>query len=459
MKIDNNQLTTTNLSIDKTGVVFFYKNRVLRGISDEYLNMVNNMFISGFIQKLIDKQLFPESWISDLEIEGYNLVIEHKNIQYWNYPYEWSFDMLKDAGLSILKINEIANKYNFELIDTHFYNIVFDGSIPKYYDLGGFRARTNNKDNWKGYIGFYDFFYVSLYLQSKGLYDTYKGLSLQGTVFHQNEFLKIKYKCFYFKYIYNIQTNLRKICLSDNENIRKKIQSKVKRKIALILKYTFKSNFSFDSIATKYKKLSLQKGISNWNNYHTNVDIYSDRFNRIITIISNNCLDATSVLELAANQGKLSERILEETHIKNLIATDYDIEAVNIMYNNNKNNKNLLPLVFDMVRTDGRIQDKHIQTRIKSDLVIALAVTHHLILTQNIPLEYILKTISKLTNKYIIIEFMPLGLVDNNFNGIVNVPNYYTVEWFRDNFTKLFDIITEERLEDNRIMFFGILCK
>ena len=86
---------------------------------------------------------------------------------------------------------------------------------------------------------------------------------------------------------------------------------------------------------------------------------------------------------------------------------------------------------------------------------MALALTHHLILSHNIDIDYIFKSMRALTTKYIIIEFMPLGLYDGKTPTTPKVPPYYTAQWFRNNFEKYFFLITDEQLEVNRHLFVG----
>ena len=109
-------METVVLSVDKVGKIFFYKNRIFRAINNDYIDYVKDMFSSGLIEEIAEKKLFPRTWISDIKIENYSLVIEHEKILHWNYPYEWSFDMLRDAGLAILEVNEIANMIYLKFI-------------------------------------------------------------------------------------------------------------------------------------------------------------------------------------------------------------------------------------------------------------------------------------------------------------------------------------------------------
>ena len=54
--------------------------------------------------------------------------------------------------------------------------------------------------------------------------------------------------------------------------------------------------------------------------------------------------------------------------------------------------------------------DPNIFDIIKSDIVLAMAVTHHLILGQKLSIDFIFSQIKQYANKYVFIEFMPLGL-------------------------------------------------
>lgn len=462
-KVNISDMETVELSIDQVGKILFYNNRVFRAINHDYVDQVKDMFDSGLIEEITDKKLFPKTWISDISIDGYSLVIEHEKIDYWNYPYEWSFDMLKDAGLLILQLNKIANRYGYELMDSHSSNVVFNMNKPQYTDLGSFAKWDKNKDtSWKSYTIFYNHFYIPLYLWSKGYADTARNIFLMRDYFSEKEFLKLKYPIINLlddKYAFKIMDKLRTISLVSENKIQDKLGKGVKQKIALLLHKVLQNTFSIEKLENGITNFSKPLESSMWNSYHNNIDPKTNkRFLRIIEII-NSFNDVKSLVELASNQGKFASLVMENTHIEKVIATDYDKEAVNIMYLNHKNKANFLPMLFDMVRTNGRKCDEYINNRIKSDVVMGLAITHHLILTQNIPIDYIFKTMKNLTNKYIIVEFMPIGLYAGDLNKIPELPNFYNLSWFKSNFINYFDLILDEELEMNRHVFVGKLKK
>ena len=456
MKILNiNSLETTSISIDKLGRIYFYKNRVLRVINDNYISLVKEMFNSGFLSEIIDKKLFVDTWIpKDLQTEGYNLVVEHKKIENWNYPYEWTFSMLKDAAKTMIEINKIAKKYGFVLKDTHSNNIVFQNNKPLYFDLGGFDFLDKNDKNM-GYRGIYSFFYIPLFLFSKKYLDIARNILLMRKSFSEREFFMLKYpfisKVIPFKFLFY----LKKLALARDEQIKNRVKNRYFFLFLRMIKRMLRLKFSIEILEKDINKLNFNYGLTKWGKYHNNINVENSyRFKRILDII-NSLNDAQSLIEVGSNQGKFAIYISKHSDVKKIIATDYDEEAVDRMYLSTKelNISNIQSLVFDFVRPFGRLYDKPFYERVKSDIVLALALTHHLILSEGMDIQDILKRMKLLTKKYIIIEFMPLGLWDGSNQP--KIPKYYTIDWFRKNFERFFQILLEEKLEKNRYLFVG----
>jgi hypothetical protein len=89
----------------------------------------------------------------------------------------------------------------------------------------------------------------------------------------------------------------------------------------------------------------------------------------------------------------------------------------------------------------------------KSDLVISLAVTHHLILGQNYSLDAIFTNIFSFTTQYAIIEFMPLGLYSKRLHSGPPVPEWYCEDWFVTTLIDYGEIKKRVELEKNRILY------
>jgi hypothetical protein len=65
-------------------------------------------------------------------------ILVPRQIPYVSYPYEWSFDQLKDAALLTLRVEEESLACGMSLKDASAFNIQFVGSMPVFIDLSSF---------------------------------------------------------------------------------------------------------------------------------------------------------------------------------------------------------------------------------------------------------------------------------------------------------------------------------
>ncbi len=447
---------------DSVGELFTDGTKIYRGINENYITQTKEILQCGLIEEVSNLDIFPETFISTQKIDGYSLVLEHKKINHWNYPYEWSFDMLKDAALLVLKLNSIANKFGYEIKDGKADNVVFNMNKPQYIDFGSFGKIDSKKDlRWTSYEIFYYHFYIPLYLQSKGYVEIARNIFLMTNYFNSEEFLKIKYPIInlllsnHTYWIYKHIKTIRNIALTSDDIIKEKLDNPIMQFIALTINKILKPSFSTSKIKKRVIALKKQKTNSSWNDYHSRITFENDkRFIRITNIIKT-LTNAETLLDLSANHGEIVNYVFKNTHIKNIISTDCDIESINFMYLNNRGNKNFSSLLFDILTPNTRKKDKSVKARFKSDIVMGLALTHKLILKQHFPIDYIFETIKKLTNRYVILEFMPMGLYTGDNKKGSYLPDYYTLNWFKKNFKNYFNIILEESLELNRYVFIG----
>ena len=109
----------------------------------------------------------------------------------------------------------------------------------------------------------------------------------------------------------------------------------------------------------------------------------------------------------------------------------------------------ITPLVHNVMMPDP-IRCHRVR-ELAGDVVIALALTHHLLLTQGYQLDAILERIVAHGRRYMIIEFMPKGLW---YRGSGRpVPSWYTQEWFAAGLLRVGRILLSEKLEENRVVF------
>jgi hypothetical protein len=339
-------------------------------------------------------------------------------------------------------------------------------STPKYIDFGSFfKVDKKNSKSWPGYLNFYNSFYIPLYLYNKGYSDLPQSILLYNGLFNKKDFFNLEYK----KTTSLLGNKVSNLIFKGYDASRRLAVARYHRVIDLYGKHThikkllwlkkmYQNRFTVEKANKLIKRIKTSEFDSYWKNYHTEINPKEEkRFVRIIDLINKKLPDARSLVELASNQGKFANFVLKETQIDTIIATDYDKNALDDIYVNNKNSRSILPLVYDFVRPNGRQVDTNIEERITSDVVMALAVTHHLILTQEVNVSHLFKVLKTLTNKYVIIEFMPLGLYSGDMDSIPPTPDFYTLAWFKKEFKTHFKHIFDEEVEVNRHVFVGEL--
>lgn len=465
--------------MDDFGRVFFANNKVYRAINDSQKDYCLSLLNSDLFRELNKKKLIPDTKIADFTIDGYSLVLEHEKLLH-TLQHEWTFSMIRNAALTILEVNEICNRHGYELKDGHLFNMLFRGTQPVWVDLGSIIPDNNKNGQWSAYEEFLNAVLVPMlfwsdnkhFIAHKLLESIISGMATvpSQTLVESGllEILKFKKGDFYFK-LRGKTLFKTKSKLSLFSTISQKTEAAIKKHAKRNTRvFSYKSKydtitklselFSFKDIREEILNLPAPTKKSAWQSYHQDfytkdgVTIYSERFLRILDLVKNT-EDINSVIDLAGNEGYFSQLMRNELRLENIVLADYDENAIDSAYNRFRN-KNiggihtvLLNFMFanDLQGTTKRLQ---------SDLAIALAVTHHLLLTGGYTLPAILERLRLYSKKYVMIEFMPLGLWAGA-KEYPKVPEWYTINWFRSSVEEYFDIIVEEKLEANRVLFFG----
>lgn len=132
--------------------------------------------------------------------------------------------------------------------------------------------------------------------------------------------------------------------------------------------------------------------------------------------------------------------------------SDFDEVCIDDLYLQLKANPQpITPLIFNFKAPNERASERKPYDRLKSDAVIALALLHHLILREGMRIERVLTRLEQFTSRYLVVEFMPMGLWDGKTTR--PMPHWYTTDWFRSHLAHRFTILSEEVLEENRILF------
>jgi ribosomal protein L11 methylase PrmA len=203
-----------------------------------------------------------------------------------------------------------------------------------------------------------------------------------------------------------------------------------------------------DSLSRTVSKLKWYPKGTEWGDYYKDTNYTDTAFKHKKEIINDlvELVNPESVWDLGANMGVFSRLVSRKGVVT--IAFDIDHSAVEQNYLSAKQHKdtNLLPLLLDLINPSPSLgwnnQERYsIQERTQADMVLALALIHHLAIANNVPLPDLGQFFSQLS-PWLIIEFVPIDdpQVERLLNSRENIFPKYTFEGFEESFNKVFTI-------------------
>ena len=432
---------------DPSGFIYKKDNEIYRQVNFSYKEDYDLLMNSGLYEKLTSKKWLVEHIEVEPENGAYK-TLKPQLIDYISYPYEWSFSMLKDAALLTLKIQKQALKHGMSLKDATAYNIQFTkDASPIFIDTLSFEKFEEKP--WNAYAQFCRHFLAPLLLI------TYTDNRLQNLLrdYIDGIPLDLASKLLPFKTKINpsimmhIHLHAKKtIQLEGDASVNvKALKMSKNQQLAII-----------DSLKDLVKSLKWQPQGTEWGEYYTFTNYSDESFNKKKEIVSGfiDKVQPKNLWDLGANNG-LFTRLGSEKGIPS-IAFDIDPIAVEKNYLQIKTQKeeNLLSIISDLTNPTPAIgwANKERMSFIqkgKADVVMVLALIHHLSISNNLPFEKTASFFSEFA-KNLIIEFVPKS--DSKVKILLSTredifPNY-TEECFENEYSKYFDIIEKIKIDN-----------
>lgn len=130
---------------DPQSQVFVDGDRVWRGLSSEALDDYRSVAASSFFSAALERgdivatrETTDAPDLRDPLGEPWAGVLEHDRVPVVSYPFEWPFEMLRDAARLQLRLTGDAIDAGFVTKDASAYNVQFDGVQPVFIDVGSF---------------------------------------------------------------------------------------------------------------------------------------------------------------------------------------------------------------------------------------------------------------------------------------------------------------------------------
>jgi hypothetical protein len=392
---------------DPSGFLFSRSGILYRQVNRAYAEEYARLMDSGLYEQLTKAgMLIPHREVDQAPAESESCfkVIEPERVPLISYPYEWSFSQLKDAALATLSIQRRALKAGMSLKDASAYNIQFVRGKAALIDTLSFETYREGHP-WVAYRQFCQHFLAPLALmawkdvrlnQLLRVYIDGVPLDLTSRLLPWRTRLN-------FGLLTHIHIHAGAQRRFAGEEVRSRSGSMSRQAMTGLI----------DSLDSTIRRLEWAPRGTEWGNYYDFTN-YTDRaFEHKKQLVSEwtKRVRPAMVWDLGANNGVFS-RVARNSRAF-VGSFDIDPAAVEENYRQMKKEKleDLLPLLLDLTNPSPAIgwenrERDSFHGRGPADLVLALALIHHLAISNNVPLPQLARFFAA-TGRWLIVEFTP----------------------------------------------------
>jgi len=412
---------------DPAGCCLIFNQRVLRFISAEAVSD-----FEGFLQtdcarrfiaqkKLVSSRRLGESETATLReapelrpiFSAQGVVFEHEKIQFPSFAHEWPPEMLWEAGQLTLELAQAALADGFCLKDATPNNVLFRDSGPVFIDALSFERRHPADPIWKPHAQFVRTFLLPLLSNQRW------GLSLAEIFATHLDGLEPEEVYRWCGPLEKFTPRMLPLVSIPTWLSRKFDAVDVKIYQPQLLANAEKAQYILESFFDRLGKSlnSLQPCASNasaWSDYMGTHSYDDPAFAAKEKFVSESLalFKPARVLDAGANTGHFSALAAQAG--AEVVAVDLDPVCVSAIRRFARERKlNILPLVMNLARPSPALGWRNAEYASFLDRatgafdgLLMLALIHHLLVTERIPLEEILRLASELTNQLLVIEFI-----------------------------------------------------
>lgn len=452
---------------DPSGYVFQQQGRIFRALDPAAAALLRDLDAQGHLARWIqDGLLVGTRFVSEPGLlrelgaahPGFAAFLEHDRIPFVTYPYEWSTAMLADAGRLTLRLQGELLKLGLALKDATAYNVQFVRGRPVFIDLTSIE-KPARLDLWFALGQFNRMFLYPLLLVKHAGWDlrSYFLANLDG-----RSTLQVG-QAFPFHRRWSP-------ALLFDVGLPFALEKKVKAGTASAPRPPAAAGSGAPTGKPLAQEMTLRRldrklaalaeriaPDTVWGDY-TQTCSYDETAEASKKTLVGDYLRQTRsqvVLDIGCNTGDYSR--LAAAAGAEVLATDFDVGAVEQMYRRLKREPQAItPMVVDIANPSPGIGYRNAERpafldRARPDCVLALAVIHHLLVGANLPMAAIRDLLAALTQKHLVLEFVPTD--DVMFRKLiefrVNLFDHVTLDHCLATFSEKFALVRTEKIQNS----------
>jgi hypothetical protein len=349
-------------------------------------------------------------------------ILEHERIAFPSYPYEWAPEMLHAAGELTLDLALELLSDGIGLKDGTPYNVLFRGPEPVFIDLLSFERRAPDDPTWLPYAQFVRTFVLPLAANrhfglplEQALTTSRDGLEPEEVYRWLGPLGKIRPP---FLSLVSMPVWLARGHDQDDPSIYRRRSAANPEKARFVLEMLFRG------LRRALARVAPKPRASQWSGYMSSSNYSAEHFEAKSRFAEDAVAEFAPrrVLDVGCNTGHFSA--LAARGGAQVVAIDYDAAVVGEVWRSARAQRlDILPLVVNLTRPTPGIGWRNREcpsfldrARGSFDCVFMLAVIHHMLVTERIPLPEIVNLAAELTTDLAVIEFV--GPEDSMFRRL-----------------------------------------
>jgi hypothetical protein len=426
---------------DPAGSVIRHRGRILRTI---HPNAVAD-FEAFLATKAARDAMADAKLVRSTRVEQAGYVVEHDRIPFPSYPYEWPSEMLHAAAELTLDLTRRSITEGFGLKDATPYNVLFRGTRPVFVDLLSFELRDPLDPTWRAYAQFVRTFLLPLLAA--------RSLAVQPHTLLANSRDGVEPEALYqwSRPLQRLQSPFLSLVSmpkwlsgqkAEDPSVYQTKPASSPEQARFILESLLKN------CAKHLHAVAPQPAASAWTSYLDSKSLYSPEQLAQKEAFVSEALELARparVLDVGANEGHFSTMAAQRGAA--VVAIDSDPAVAGAVYRRaSQENLNILPLVVDLTRPTPAVGWRN--QEMNFDFVMELAVIHHMLVTERVPLDDLLGLTAELTRDFALIEYV--APADPMFKRIVrgreNLYVHLTREYFEAAASRRFQLVRSTQI-------------
>jgi len=432
-----------------------------RSFAADFRAFMTSSTAQSFLEqgRLVHTRLLNET-VDDAEVE---MIVEHQRLSFASFPYEWPPEMLLAAGHLTLDLGEAFLSEKMGLKDATPYNVLFSGPKAVFVDVLSFERRDIRDPVWLPYAQFVRTFALPLLLNKylglplKALFSAYRD-GIEPEIAYKLIGLTQRFRPAFLNMV-TVPTWLGAWRNKDPTGMYRRRLTNNPEKARFILQSLLRHlRTVLGSAAQNGSQPSAWCDYMSCQTYSQNAFEAKDEFVKQAL----HEFSPKTVLDIGCNTGHFSG--LAARCGAEVIAIDSDPAVVGEVWRMaSAKGLNILPLVVDITRPSPAMGWRNLEcpsfldrARGKFDVVLMLAVIHHMLVNERIPLLEIMDLASELTGDLLLIEFVAPEdpLFRRIARGRDSLFSSLTADAFESSCRKHFTIIRSRQLSKTRQIYY-----